>query len=53
MHNPTAFGETINDSQKQQIKGNTNGTNNSSITAKVSNKNNIAGKNQNLIRIGV
>ncbi|MGC2428509.1 MAG: hypothetical protein WA421_15850 [Nitrososphaeraceae archaeon] len=50
MHNPTAFGETINDSQKQQIKGNTN---NSSITAKVSNKNNIAGKNQNLIRTGV
>jgi hypothetical protein len=44
MHNPTAFGETINDSQKQKTKGNTDGTNNSSITAKVSNNNNIAGK---------
>jgi hypothetical protein len=43
MHNPTAFGETIN-AQKQKIKGNTDGTNNSSITTKVSNNNNIAGK---------
>lgn len=43
---PNAFGETINDSQKQNIKGSTDGISNIDSTTTVSSNNNADKKNR-------